>query len=52
MEDEPLIFIEVALTKDIPKKGRTCVILSSQSGETKDLHRCIGLLEQVHRNRP
>ena len=28
-------------TKDIPKKGRTCVILSSQSGETKDLHRCI-----------
>ena len=28
-------------TKDIPKKGKTCVILSSQSGETKDLHRCI-----------
>ena len=27
--------------KDIPKKGKTCVILLSQSGETKDLHRCI-----------
>jgi len=27
--------------KDIPKKGTTCVILLSQSGETKDLHRCI-----------
>jgi len=27
--------------KDIPKKGKTAVILLSQSGETKDLHRCI-----------
>jgi glucosamine--fructose-6-phosphate aminotransferase (isomerizing) len=27
--------------KDIPKKGTTGVILLSQSGETKDLHRCI-----------
>jgi glucosamine--fructose-6-phosphate aminotransferase (isomerizing) len=27
--------------KDIPKKGITGVILLSQSGETKDLHRCI-----------
>jgi len=27
--------------KDIPKKGTTSVILLSQSGETKDLHRCI-----------
>ena len=27
--------------KDIPKKGKTGVILLSQSGETKDLHRCI-----------
>ena len=26
---------------DIPKKGKTCLILLSQSGETKDLHRCI-----------
>lgn len=27
--------------KDIPKKGKCGVILLSQSGETKDLHRCI-----------
>lgn len=27
--------------KDIPKKGKTVVIMLSQSGETKDLHRCI-----------
>jgi glucosamine--fructose-6-phosphate aminotransferase (isomerizing) len=27
--------------KDIPKKGKSGVILLSQSGETKDLHRCI-----------
>jgi glucosamine--fructose-6-phosphate aminotransferase (isomerizing) len=27
--------------KDIPKKGNVGVILLSQSGETKDLHRCI-----------
>lgn len=27
--------------KDIPKNGETGVILISQSGETKDLHRCI-----------
>lgn len=26
---------------DIPKSGKTAVILISQSGETKDLHRCI-----------
>ena len=29
--------------RDIPKKGKTAVILLSQSGETKDLHRCIQL---------
>jgi glucosamine--fructose-6-phosphate aminotransferase (isomerizing) len=28
---------------DIPKKGKSGVILLSQSGETKDLHRCIKL---------
>ena len=28
---------------DIPKKGKTAVILLSQSGETKDLHRCIDI---------
>jgi glucosamine--fructose-6-phosphate aminotransferase (isomerizing) len=27
--------------KDIPKQGKTGAILLSQSGETKDLHRCI-----------
>jgi glucosamine--fructose-6-phosphate aminotransferase (isomerizing) len=27
--------------KDIPKKGKTAIIMLSQSGETKDLHRCI-----------
>ena len=27
--------------KDIPKKGKSAVILLSQSGETLDLHRCI-----------
>jgi glucosamine--fructose-6-phosphate aminotransferase (isomerizing) len=27
--------------KDIPRKGKTGLILISQSGETKDLHRCI-----------
>ena len=27
--------------KDIPKIGKTALILLSQSGETKDLHRCI-----------
>lgn len=26
---------------DIPKKGNTAILLLSQSGETKDLHRCI-----------
>lgn len=27
--------------KDIPKQGKTALVLLSQSGETKDLHRCI-----------
>jgi glucosamine--fructose-6-phosphate aminotransferase (isomerizing) len=26
---------------DIPKQGKTCAIFISQSGETKDLHRCL-----------
>ena len=30
---------------DIPKIGETAFILVSQSGETKDLHRCINLIE-------
>jgi glutamine---fructose-6-phosphate transaminase (isomerizing) len=29
--------------KDIPRQGKTGLILLSQSGETKDLHRCIHL---------
>lgn len=32
---------------DIPKKGDTAFILVSQSGETKDLHRCISLIEST-----
>jgi len=28
-------------TNDLPKIGKTAIILISQSGETKDLHRCI-----------
>ena len=27
--------------QDLPKKGKTVLLLMSQSGETKDLHRCI-----------
>jgi glucosamine--fructose-6-phosphate aminotransferase (isomerizing) len=33
---------------DIPKIGNTCFILVSQSGETKDLHRCIEIAK--HKN--
>jgi len=32
--------------KDIPKKGKTGLILLSQSGETKDLHRCINIAKE------
>ena len=31
---------------DIPKKGKTGLILLSQSGETKDLHRCIEIAHE------
>jgi len=31
---------------DIPKQGKTALILVSQSGETKDLHRCIEIAER------
>lgn len=34
---------------DIPKNNKTCFIFVSQSGETKDLHRCIEKLK-IHRN--
>ena len=33
-------------TSDIPKRGKTCLILLSQSGETKDLHRCIQIANE------
>lgn len=32
---------------DIPKKGKTALILLSQSGETKDLHRCLEMCNDV-----
>jgi glucosamine--fructose-6-phosphate aminotransferase (isomerizing) len=32
-------------SKDIPRKGKTMVILISQSGETKDLIRCIQIIK-------
>lgn len=35
---------------DIPKKGKTCFIFLSQSGETKDLHLSIELLKKLRNN--
>jgi glucosamine--fructose-6-phosphate aminotransferase (isomerizing) len=32
--------------RDIPKKGKVAAILISQSGETKDLHRCIQIIQE------
>lgn len=32
--------------QDIPKIGKTALVLISQSGETKDLHRCIDIAKQ------
>lgn len=32
--------------RDIPKQGKSGVILLSQSGETKDLHRCIQIVKE------
>ena len=32
---------------DIPSKGKTCIIMLSQSGETKDLHRCIEISNRL-----
>jgi glucosamine--fructose-6-phosphate aminotransferase (isomerizing) len=31
---------------DIPKNGKTALILLSQSGETKDLHRCVNIAKK------
>lgn len=33
--------------EDIPNTGKTCFLLLSQSGETKDLHRCIEMLKNT-----
>jgi glucosamine--fructose-6-phosphate aminotransferase (isomerizing) len=33
---------------DIPRNGKTALILLSQSGETKDLHRCLDIAKQYH----
>lgn len=33
---------------DIPKYGKTCVIFVSQSGETKDLHRCLEICNEYN----
>jgi glucosamine--fructose-6-phosphate aminotransferase (isomerizing) len=33
-------------SKDIPLKGKTAVVLLSQSGETKDLQRCIQIIQE------
>jgi len=35
---------------DIPKRGKTCAILISQSGETKDLQRCIQIIQENNMN--
>ena len=32
--------------QDIPKRGKTACVLISQSGETKDLHRCIKIIQE------
>lgn len=34
---------------DIPKNGETCFIFISQSGETKDLHRCMDLCKDLRK---
>jgi glucosamine--fructose-6-phosphate aminotransferase (isomerizing) len=33
---------------DIPRYGKTCAIFISQSGETKDLHRCLEICNKHH----
>lgn len=36
---------------DIPIKGQTCYIFISQSGETKDLHRCLEMIKSADGNK-
>jgi glucosamine--fructose-6-phosphate aminotransferase (isomerizing) len=31
--------------RDIPRRGKTAAVLLSQSGETKDLHRCVQIIQ-------
>jgi glucosamine--fructose-6-phosphate aminotransferase (isomerizing) len=33
--------------RDVPRKGNTGIILLSQSGETKDLHRCVKIANEM-----
>jgi glucosamine--fructose-6-phosphate aminotransferase (isomerizing) len=35
---------------DIPKKGKTAIILVSQSGETKDLYNCLNIIKEYNKN--
>jgi len=35
-------------TFDIPRKGKTGLLLLSQSGETKDLHRCVDIAKELN----
>ena len=32
----------------MPSHGKTCYIFLSQSGETKDLHRCLEIVKAIH----
>lgn len=36
--------------RDIPRNGKTAILFLSQSGETKDLHRCIELCRDTERD--
>lgn len=38
--------VQVIDDYDIPNSGKTALILISQSGETKDLHRCIEIAQK------
>jgi glucosamine--fructose-6-phosphate aminotransferase (isomerizing) len=43
------IFDGAEFTKsDMPSHGKTCYIFLSQSGETKDLHRCLEMVKAIH----
>jgi glucosamine--fructose-6-phosphate aminotransferase (isomerizing) len=45
------IFDGAEFTKsDMPSHGKTCYIFLSQSGETKDLHRCLEMVKAISKN--